>query len=213
MAEHWAWQPVQHPAPPKVKNAAWPLNEIDAFILAKLDEKNLAPAPRADKRTLIRRTTLNLIGLPPTPEEVDAFLKDSSPDAFAKLIDRLLASPAYGERWGRHWLDVARYADSNGMDENHAHANAYRYRDYVVAAFNKDKPYDEFVREQLAGDLMPVKDNRDETIQRQVATGFLALGPKVLAEPDPKMPNRIRRKWKWISSMSSWIRPAARSWV
>ena len=186
MAEHWAWQPVKSQTPPTIKNALWPINSIDVFILAKLEEKNLEPAPPADKRTLIRRATFDLTGLPPSVEDVDAFLKDTSPGAYAKLIDRLLATPQYGERWARHWLDMARYADSNGMDENLAYANAYRYRDYVVNAFNKDLPYDQYVREQIAGDLMPVTTDRDETLRRQTATAFLALGPKVLAEPDPK---------------------------
>jgi len=186
MAEHWSFQAIQPRVPPKVKNKDWAKNEVDRFVLAKLDEKKLKPAPVAEKRALIRRATFDLIGLPPTPAEIDAFLIDKASDAFEKVIDRLLASPHYGERWARHWLDVARYADSNGMDENHAYANAYRYRDYVVAALNKDKPYDQFVREQLAGDLMPVDGDNEETMQRQIATGFMALGPKVLAEPDPK---------------------------
>ena len=128
--------------------------------------------------------TFDLTGLPPTPAEVEAFLADESPEAFARVVDRLLGSPRYGERWGRHWLDLARYADSNGLDENVAHGNAWRYRDYVIAAFNADKPYDRFLTEQVAGDLLPptgdAKDDRD----RLIATGFLALGPKVLAEPD-----------------------------
>ena len=154
------------------------INPIDAFIRAKLTEKGLTHAPLADKRTLIRRATFDLIGLPPTPQEVDAFLADKSPDAFDKVIERLLASPHYGERWGRHWLDVARYADSNGMDENIAFGNAWRYRDYVVRAFNEDKPFDQFLIEQVAGDLLPKDDNV------LAATGFLALGARVLAEPD-----------------------------
>ena len=144
----------------------------------------MSPAPPADKRTLIRRVTFDLTGLPPTPEEIDAFLADDRPDAFARLVDRLLASPAYGERWGRHWLDVARYADSNGLDENVAHGNAWRYRDYVVAAFNRDKPFDQFVVEQLAGDLLPGRRSRPQRHEQLIATGFLALGPKVLAEVD-----------------------------
>ena len=186
MAEHWAWKPAQVSGPPAVKDEAWIRSPIDRFILAKLDANNLKPAPPADKRTLLRRATFDLTGLPPTTEDVEAFLNDRSCEAFAKVIDRLLASPQYGERWGRHWLDVARYADSNGMDENLAYANAFRYRDYVVTALNRDKPYDQFVREQLAGDLLPVAGNAEETQQRQIATGFLALGPKVLAEPDPQ---------------------------
>ena len=149
-----------------------------------------AAAP-ANRRDLIRRACFDLIGLPPTPAEVAAFEADKSPDAFAHVVDRLLASPQYGERWGRHWLDVARYADSNGLDENIAFANAFRYRDYVVQAFNKDKPYDQFVREQLAGDLLPASTD-EERNEHLIATGFLSLGPKVLAEPTSP-------RWSWTS--------------
>jgi len=180
----WAFQPVRDPALPAVKNAAWAISPIDRFILAKLEAKGLKPAPKADRRTLIRRVTFDLTGLPPTPEEVRAFVSDTSPDAWAKVIDRLLASPAYGERWARHWLDVARYADSNGLDENTAFGNAWRYRDYVVNSFNKDKPYDQFIREQVAGDLLPPSADDTANAERLTATGFLVLGPKVLAEPD-----------------------------
>lgn len=180
---HWAFQPVKDPPLPIVKDAAWPANGLDNFILAKLQAKNLTPTPAADKRTLIRRLSFDLVGLPPSPEEIQAFLADASPDATARLIDRLLASPAYGEKWGRHWLDVARYADSNGLDENVAHGNAWRYRDYVVTAFNEDRPYDRFLTEQLAGDLLTV-ENEAERQRNLVATGFLAIGPKVLAEVD-----------------------------
>jgi len=155
------------------------VNPIDAFILAKLNQGGILPAPPADKRTLIRRITLDLTGLPPTPEETAAFLADESTDAFSKLTERLLASPQYGVRWGRHWLDVARYADSNGLDENIAFGNAWRYRDYVVDAFNSDKPFDRFLTEQIAGDLLPEANQQTKT-----ATGFLVLGAKVLAEPD-----------------------------
>ena len=158
--------------------AGTPSNPIDAFIRAKLSEKGLPSAPPADKRTLLRRATFDLTGLPPTPQEVDAFLADPSPEAFDKVIERLLASPHYGERWARHWLDVARYADSNGMDENIAFGNAWRYRDYVVRAFNEDKPFDQFLTEQVAGDLLPRSEDA------LAATGFLALGARVLAEPD-----------------------------
>ena len=134
---------------------------------------------------MIRRATFDLTGLPPTPDEVDAFLADQSPDAFAKVVDRLLASPHYGERWGRHWLDLARYADSNGMDENVAYANAFRYRDYVIRAFNADKPYDQFVTEQIAGDQIPPAADEAINHDRLTATGFLVIGPKMLAEDDP----------------------------
>ena len=166
-----------------MKNTEWPQTPVDHFILAKLETAKQLPATSADKRTLLRRLTFDLIGLPPTPEEIAAYLADDRPDASARLIDRLLASPAYGERWGRHWLDVARYADSNGLDENVAQGNAWRYRDYVVAAFNSDKPYDRFLVEQLAGDLLPATDEAERHNQL-IATGFLAIGPKVLAEVD-----------------------------
>ena len=158
-------------------------SQLDAFIHAKLAEMKLTPAPRADKRTLIRRATFDLTGLPPTPADVDAFLEDTSPEAFAQVIERLLASSAYGERWGRHWLDVARYSDSNGLDENVAHGNAWRYRDYVVNSFNADKPYDRFVREQVAGDLLP-SESVSQRHEQLTALGFLSMGPKLLAEPD-----------------------------
>jgi len=179
----WSFQPVADPKLPVVENPNWAKRPIDYFVLAKLEENNLQPAATADKQTLIRRATFDLTGLPPTQAEIESFLADDSPQAFAKVVDRLLASPAYGERWGRHWLDVARYADSNGLDENIAHGNAWRYRDYVVAAINQDKPFDQFVLEQLAGDLLPTDDLRTRH-QRLIATGFLSLGPKVLAEVD-----------------------------
>ncbi|MBM4067597.1 MAG: DUF1553 domain-containing protein [Planctomycetes bacterium] len=182
--DHWAFQPPREPAVPAVKNAQWPRNALDHFVLAQLEAKGLQPAPPADKHTLIRRATFDLTGLPPTPAEVDAFLADTSADAFARVVDRLLASTHYGERWARHWLDVARYADSNGLDENVAFGNAWRYRDYVVTAFNRDKPYDQFLLEQLAGDLLPGDPSTRQ--ERLIATGFLALGPKVLAEGDEK---------------------------
>ena len=140
--DFWAFVPPKEPSIPHVKNQAWVKSPIDAFILAGLEAKGLMPAPPADKRTLIRRATFDLTGLPPKPEEVRAFLEDKTPEAFARVVDRLLASPRYGERWGRHWLDVARYADSNGLDENLVYKNAFRYRDYVIQAFNQDKPYD-----------------------------------------------------------------------
>jgi len=131
--DHWAFRAPVDPAVPAVKNVGWPQTPLDRFVLAALEAKGLQPAPPADRHTLLRRATFDLTGLPPTPEELDTFLADTSPDAFARVVDRLLASPHYGERWGRHWLDVARYADSNGLDENVAFGNAWRYRDYVVA--------------------------------------------------------------------------------
>ena len=182
----WAFQPPDDPPLPAVRDRDWAANPLDPFVLVRLEEKQLRPAPSADRRTLIRRFTFDLTGLPPTPAQVDAVLADPSPHALAKLTDRLLASPHYGERWGRHWLDVARYADSNGLDENYAYANAWRYRDYVIAAFNTDKSYDQFVTEQLAGDLLPAGDDESAYLDRMVATGFLAFGPKFLAEKDPQ---------------------------
>lgn len=182
---HWAFQKVTNPMPPAVNNKNWVKTPIDSFILASLEAKQLKPATPADKGVLIRRATFDLIGLPPTPEEIEAFVSDSSANAFGKVVDRLLATPQYGERWGRHWLDVARYADSNGLDENVAHGNAWRYRDYVVRALNADKPYDQFLLEQMAGDLLTT-DDPALRVERLIATGFLALGPKVLAEPDEK---------------------------
>lgn len=177
---HWSFLPMTTPTVPVTAQADQPWDE---FILAKIEAAGAEPTPRADRRTLIRRATFDLTGLPPTPHEINEFLADDRPDAYSRLIDRLLASPAYGERWGRHWLDVARYADSNGLDENVAHGNAWRYRDYVIDSFNEDRPYDQFLVEQIAGDLLPAED--DATRSRLLtATGFLALGPKVLAEVD-----------------------------
>ncbi len=180
----WSFHASPKPDLPEVRNTAWPRTGVDFFILANLEKHGLAPAPPADRRTLLRRASYDLIGLPPTPEEMAAFLNDARPDAYARQIDRLLASPRYGEKWGRHWLDVARYADSNGLDENVAHGNAWRYRDYVVRSFNADHPYDAFVVEQLAGDLLPPSKQAENRYDRLIATGFLVLGPKVLAEVD-----------------------------
>ncbi len=181
---YWAFQPVKRPEPPKVKAGDWVKNPIDAFLLAKLEASGLRPAPEVEKLALIRRATFDLTGLPPPTVEIEAFLKDGRPEAWKELIDRLLASNAYGEKWGRRWLDVARYADSNGMDENLAYANAWRYRDWVIRAFNNDMPYDRFVRDQIAGDLVKGGTDRERT-DRLIATGFLLVGPKMLAEDDP----------------------------
>jgi cytochrome c553 len=182
----WSYQPMKDVAPPAVKNAAWAQSPIDRFILQKLEEKGLTPAPAADKLTLLRRASFDLTGLPPTETEMREFLADVSPDAFRKVVDRLLASPRYGERWGRHWLDVARYADSTGNDEDHRYPHAWKYRDYVIEAFNQDLPYDQFVREQLAGDLLPPKNGAAVNRRGIIATGFLALGPKAIAQQDKK---------------------------
>lgn len=177
----WSFQPIQPPALPAVKNAAQVTTPIDAFLLAKLEEKGLAFSPEADKRILIRRAYFDLLGLPPSPQEVDAFLADNSPDAYERLLDRLLDSPQYGERWGRHWLDVAGYADSDGYDESdRVRPYAYKYRDYVIRAMNADKPFDQFIIEQLAGDELvplPHKNLSAEQIDLLAATGFLRTPP------------------------------------
>ena len=185
MLDHWAFRAPVRPALPCVKGGEWVCSPIDVFVLAKLESEGITPAATADQGTLIRRATFDLTGLPPTPEELQAFLDDGSPLAYAQLIDRLLGSPRYGERWGRHWLDVVRYADSNGLDENVAYGNAWRYRDYVIASLNRDKPFDQFVREQVAGDLLSA-DAAELRNEQLIATGFLALGPKVLAEVDER---------------------------
>jgi hypothetical protein len=170
--KYWAFQKVVKPAVPAVKDKSWVRTPIDAFILSKLEEKNLKPNPPADKVTLIRRAYLDLIGLPPTPEQVQAFVTDDSPKAFEKVVNELLASPRYGERWGRHWLDLARYADTQGFKADETRPNMWRYRDYVIDAFNQDRPYDRFVKEQIAGDeLYP-----DDPAIR-LATGFNRLWP------------------------------------
>ncbi len=168
---YWAYQPVGKPAIPKVSRPDWVANPIDAFVLARLEEKGLAPNPPADPRALVRRVFFDLIGLPPKPEEVDAFVADHSPKAYERLVDDLLSRKQYGERWGRHWLDVTRFAQTNGYERDGEKAEAWRYRDYVIAAFNDDKPYNRFVVEQLAGDELP-----DTTNDSIIATGFYRLG-------------------------------------
>jgi len=165
--EHWAFKTPVRPQTPSVKSKKWIRNPIDAFVLAQLRKEKLKPSPEADRVTLIRRLSLDLIGLPPTPKEVDAFLADKSPDAYDKVVERLLASPHYGERWGRHWLDAARYADTNGYEKDRERS-IWPYRDWVIAAFNRDLPFDQFTIEQLAGDLLP-----KPTLQQKIATGFL----------------------------------------
>jgi hypothetical protein len=182
----WSFQPPKPQPVPTIIDSAWPQTDIDRFILARLESKGIAPAPQADKHTLIRRATFDLTGLPPTPDEVDAFGADSSADAFAKVVDRLLASPAYGERWGRHWLDLARYADTGGDSADYPVPQAYRYRNWVIDAFNRDEPYDQFVREQVAGDLLPSKDEGDRK-QKIIATGYLAVSKRFSTTPEGQM--------------------------
>jgi hypothetical protein len=177
--KHWAWQQPALPRPPAVRDSAWVQNPIDCFILAKLEAAGLQAAHAASRTQLIRRVTLDLIGLPPTPEEIDAFVADRSAGAWERVIDRLLASPHYGERWGRHWLDLARFAESNGFEFDEARPDAWRYRDYVIASFNADKPYDRFIADQLAGDELFPDDPA-----ALIATGFNLLGPDMTDSSD-----------------------------
>lgn len=191
--QHWAYQPVKAPVVPKVKDAnRWAKNDLDKFVLAKLEAKGLTPSPSADKRTLLRRAAFDLTGLPPSPQEVNDFLADKSPNAFEKVVDRLLASPAYGERWGRHWLDVARYADTSGDRNNNAknkplYPFAWTYRDYVVQAFNEDKPYNQFIREQIAGDRIASAENKAPL----AAMGFLTVGKRFMGNVNEVIDDRI----------------------
>jgi len=200
---YWAFKLPVQAALPAVKNVTHP---IDRFLERARASKGLVAAPRADRRTLIRRAYLDLIGLPPTPAQVQAYLDDKSPEAWTRVIDALLASPHYGERWGRHWLDVARYAESSGKDVNLAYPHAWRYRDYVIAAFNAGKPYDEFIREQIAGDLLPAKDDQDRA-ENLVATGFLAIGAKSHNEMNPRQ-YYLDLADEQIDATSQAVRPA-----
>ena len=187
---HWAFQPVQKPPLPTVRETGWVQTPVDHFVLALLEKKKLSPAPAADRRSLIRRVTYDLTGLPPTAEEVDAFLADSKPDAYAQVVERLLASPHYGERWGRYWLDVARYADTKGYlagGEERRYAFSFTYRDYVIASFNADKPYDQFITEQLAADLLPAGKDKSTL----AALGFLTLGRRFLNNQNDIIDDRI----------------------
>tara|TARA_R110002072_G_scaffold303123_1_gene494767 strand:+ start:218885 stop:221911 length:3027 start_codon:yes stop_codon:yes gene_type:complete len=184
--QFWAFRPIVDHRRPDVSDKSWPKSDIDVFVLQKLEEAGLKPASDADPRTLIRRVYFDLIGLPPSPEEVAEFLENhqnDSDDALKKVVDRLLESPQFGVHWGRHWLDVARYADSNGADFNATFHNAWKYRDYVIDSFNRDKPFDQFVREQIAGDLL-AHENDEQLAEGIVATGFLMLGTKMLSERD-----------------------------
>jgi mono/diheme cytochrome c family protein len=181
--EWWSFKKPVRAAVPRVSDARWSKNPIDGFVKAKLEEKDLTPAPAADRNTLIRRAYLDLVGLLPSPSEVAAFVKDPAPDAYEKLVDRLLDSPHYGERWARMWLDVARYADSTGYEFDYDYADAWRYRDYAIKSFNQDKPYNQFILEQLAGDEL---DN--PTFDSVTATGFVRLGPRVV-DRDLENPN------------------------
>ncbi|MFT5522816.1 MAG: mono/diheme cytochrome c family protein [Pirellulaceae bacterium] len=179
----WSLLPIRRPLPPEVSNRDWPLGEIDRFVLKRLEQAELDPVASADKRTLLRRIYFDLIGLPPTPEEMDAFLSDNSPNAYDNVVDDLLNSQHFGERWGRHWMDVIRYADSVGGGANMVFDNAWKYRDWIIKSLNQDMPYDQFLMKQIAGDLLPAEDDKQKTDQI-IATGFFAIGRKELPEYD-----------------------------
>jgi hypothetical protein len=179
----WAFQPVSEPAAPAVKDTVWPVDPLDRFLLSKMEGQGLHPAADADRYTWLRRLSLDLTGLPPSPEDITAFVQDTSPDAYSKAVDRALDSPAYGERWARHWLDLTGYADMIGTSNDVYAEHAWRYRDYVIGAFNRDKPFDQFIREQLAGDLMP-SASTEERAEKIVATGFLQVGDIEIVNPD-----------------------------
>ena len=189
-SDHWAFKPVVRPSVPAARDAAWPSGAMDHFVLAKLRENGMRPASRADRRTLIRRVTLDLTGLPPLPGEVEAFVANESPDAYRQLVGRLLSSPRFGERWGRHWLDVARYADTKGYlagNQARLFTHSYTYRDYVIDAFNADLPYDRFVIEQLAADKLDLGDDK----RPLAAMGYLTLGRRFLNNPHDIIDDRI----------------------
>ena len=193
----WAFQPPRKATPPKIEDEAWPRSETDRYLLAALEAKGLKPVGDADKYTLLRRVWFDLIGLPPTPEEVDTFVKDESPTAFETVVDRLLAAPQFGERWGRHWLDVARFAESSGKQVNFNYPHAWRYRDYVIAAFNTDKPYNRFIKEQIAGDLLPAADLRNAPSRRSRRVSWPS-GPSHTWSR-----TRSSFRWTWRTSRST----------
>lgn len=181
--KHWAFQPVNDSTPPNVKDRSWPIESLDHFVLARLEAADLKPVGDADRYTWLRRVSLDLTGLPPTPNEIDAFIRDNSPRACEAVVDRLLASRAFGERWARHWLDLTGYADMMGTSNNVFAEHAWRYRDYLIEAYHKDKPFDRFVREQIAGDLLPA-ESPTERAENITATGFLMVGDVEIVEPD-----------------------------
>ncbi len=181
--KHWAFQPVISPAAPDVKDVTWPVDPLDRFVLARLEEKGQRPVVDADRYVWLRRVSLDLTGLPPTPAEIEALVRDNSPHACETVVDRLLKTRAFGERWARHWLDLTGYADMIGTSNNVFAEHAWRYRDYLIEAFHKDKPFDRFVREQMAGDLLPF-NSPQERAENITATGFLMVGDVEIVEPD-----------------------------
>lgn len=190
--DHWAWKAPVRPSLPPVKLTAWAASPIDHFILAKIEAAGLQPAAAAGREQLLRRVTIDLIGLPPTPEEIDAFVRDKSPGAWGRVVDRLLASPHYGERWGRHWLDLARYAESNGYEFDELRPNAWRYRDYVIRSWNADKPYDRFLQEQIVGD-----ETAGDDADALIATAFSLLGPDMTDSAD-----QVQRRHNTLNDMT-----------
>ena len=182
-SEHWAFQPMTSPDRPELRDVAWPLSDVDCFVLSRLEREELRPAPDADRYTWLRRVNFDLTGLPPTPEQIRGFLEDQSPTAWLRAVDRLLAAPAFGERWSRHWLDLVGYADQIGTSNNVFAEHAWRYRDYVIDAFNADIPFDLFIRQQIAGDLLPY-DSVEQRAANLTATGFLVLGDVEIVEAD-----------------------------
>ena len=188
-AQHWAFKKPVCPAVPHIARSDWVCNPIDAFVLRRLEQRGLSPAPTADKRTLLRRLTFDITGLPPTPEETAAFLADTSSAAYETVVQRLLTSKRFGERWAQHWLDVVRFGESNGYEHDGDRTQAWRYRDWVVDALNADKPYDKFLQEQVAGDLLAPDD-----FNMRVATGFLRAGPYHITGGNLD-PIEMRQEW------------------
>lgn len=196
--EHWAFRPVKRPDVPDVKRSDWCRTAVDRFIIARLEAAGLTPAPEADRATLLRRVTFDLTGLPPTTSEIDAFLADNSPGAYDQIVDRLLASPGYGERWGQHWLDLARFAETDGFEFDHERPNAWRYRDWVIDALNRDLPFDEFIRLQLAADELHPDD-----ADRLAATGFLLCGPDM-----PDINSQEERRNNFLNDLTGTVSSA-----
>lgn len=192
---HWSFQPPVRPALPHIRDVDWPRNSVDVFILARLEREGLQPMPEADRITLVRRVSFDLTGLPPTAEEVDQFVNDSSPNAYERLVERLLGSTAYGERWAQHWLDLARFAETDGFEHDYVRPNAWRYRDWVIDALNADLPYDEFVRLQLAGDEL-----RPDDPAAAIATGFLLSGPDM-----PDLNLQDERRHNFLNEMTATV--------
>jgi hypothetical protein len=195
--EHWAFRPVVSPPAPAVQNTVWPRSGIDAYILAKLEEKGLAPAPEASRAALLRRLSFDLAGLPPSPADLAAFEADRSPDAFERLVDRLLADPAYGERMGQFWLDLARYADTDGFEHDKVRPSAWKYRDWLIAAFNADLPYDEFIRQQVAGD--EISQTKEES-ENSIATTFCLAGPDM-----PDINDQVERRHNLLNELTATV--------